>query len=389
MTKHAFLSASSAHRWTRCYLAPWREKDFPDETSKFAQEGIAAHEMLNFCIRNNIMRAGSESEMGHYIASVIQRIAQHGADQIYSEQELDISFITGEEGAKGTADVVMLKGNELIVVDLKYGMGVQVSAEENEQLLIYGAAALKHFDLLGEINKITLVIDQPRLNHVSAWELTPKEMGERIARISEAAKIILAKGGDLSATPGAEQCRFCKARGTCPEQRQTALSLVTDDFVDINKEEAFLAKVRDAELRLKTSDDKHLATCWLGVDMIEGWCNAVRNEVAKRALNGNFTDKRIKVVQGRRGHRKFTEGAEELLLKTFEGAETIFYKNELQSVAELEKTLGKEFPHTWKELQTYITQSEGKPIVVEASDKRPALDLMLDFEQIKKDQDEN
>ncbi|MRU22553.1 DUF2800 domain-containing protein, partial [Xylella fastidiosa subsp. multiplex] len=45
------------------------------------------------------------------------------------EQPLRIASITREQGAKGTADVVILAGDALTIVDLKYGRGVKVFAE--------------------------------------------------------------------------------------------------------------------------------------------------------------------------------------------------------------------------------------------------------------------
>ena len=44
-TQHALLSASGAHRWLHCTGSPLLEKDFPDSTSVYAQEGTLAHEL--------------------------------------------------------------------------------------------------------------------------------------------------------------------------------------------------------------------------------------------------------------------------------------------------------------------------------------------------------
>lgn len=40
---HAYLSASSAHRWLNCTAAPAFEANFPNETSPYAEEGTLAH----------------------------------------------------------------------------------------------------------------------------------------------------------------------------------------------------------------------------------------------------------------------------------------------------------------------------------------------------------
>ena len=40
---HAFLSASSAHRWLNCTAAPSFESQFPNGTSSYAEAGTVAH----------------------------------------------------------------------------------------------------------------------------------------------------------------------------------------------------------------------------------------------------------------------------------------------------------------------------------------------------------
>lgn len=65
--------------------------------------------------------------------------------EVFIEVELDISWITGEEGAVGTSDCVIVRPDgELVVLDLKTGRG-EVKAEKNPQLSAYAAAALKAY----------------------------------------------------------------------------------------------------------------------------------------------------------------------------------------------------------------------------------------------------
>jgi hypothetical protein len=384
MAKHAFLSASGAPAWMRCEAKPWREKGLPDETSEYAEEGIKAHELLEVSIKNNqppYMFNGYPAEMQYEVQKVLDTLASFEAEELYSEQRLDISFITTEKGAEGTADVVIAKGDKLIVVDLKYGFK-KVEAEENEQLLMYGAAALEKYDVLGEIKTVEMIISQPRLNNVSTWVLPASELRERLKPFrKQAIRILSAKGGDknLHAIPGDKQCEHCKIKATCPENRGFLLATVTDDFVDLDKEDQFLSKVENATERLPTSDDKHLATCWTALDMIENWCKAVRAEVDKRALSGNFTDDRVKVVQGKRGNRKWRK--EDLTARIFKDAA---YEKNIKTPATLEKEF-KGDTHKLGLIKRLTTQTEGKPTVVLATDKREALELKPDFEIITDD----
>lgn len=77
----------------------------------------------------------------------IQQLVESTGGALHVEQRLPIGQWTGETGAHGTADAVIVAGEELIVADLKFGMGVEISAVENKQLMLYALAALDKFGL--------------------------------------------------------------------------------------------------------------------------------------------------------------------------------------------------------------------------------------------------
>lgn len=49
--QHAVLSASSAHRWLECPPSAMLEKELPDETTVYAEEGSVAHEVAEYKVR--------------------------------------------------------------------------------------------------------------------------------------------------------------------------------------------------------------------------------------------------------------------------------------------------------------------------------------------------
>lgn len=343
---------------------------------------------------------------------------------VYPEQVLSIEFITGEEGATGTSDTVIIKGDTAIIADLKYGRGVQVFAEGNEQLLIYGASAVADFDALGEIEHVELHILQPRLNHFDVWKLTVAEMNERIEVIRQTAKRILAGPEGLTAVPGPKQCKFCKASATCNERTDHTMQLIVGEFVDLDKgfvqvglsqAEKLLAQsfgvtpkavtfqdgevdecgnhkdpkfiVKKPSIRpsleaatdaLATADDERLATLMDAADMIEGFAKAVRAEVERRLLAGKFTDARYKLVEGRQGARSWTSEEEaEAALKAMRLKVDQMYDFKLISPTTAEKVLKEANPRKWNKLQPLIGRSDGKPSVAPASDKRPALSMAI------------
>ena len=47
---HAVLSASAAHRWLACPPSAMLEKELPDETTVYAEEGSVAHEVAEYSL---------------------------------------------------------------------------------------------------------------------------------------------------------------------------------------------------------------------------------------------------------------------------------------------------------------------------------------------------
>lgn len=458
---HAFLSPSGAAAWMRCNAKPYRERDFPESTNDSADEGTAAHFLLEQCLDQGVDAAhfhgtrikvengdtyfhlGGKWPVGPDMAREVQKVldlARMEADgaTIYPEQVLPISQFTGEDGATGTCDMVIVKGNTMWIRDLKFGRGVQVFAEGNEQLLLYGGAALDEFDVMGEIENLVLCIDQPRLNHFDKWELTVAEAREMLAEIRKVANRILAVEdeddlGDLPATPGEKQCRFCKASATCKERTEHTLELIVGEFVDLEKgfvkvempqAEKLLAQsfgvkpsaityhaeyfedkagtlaesphftVKKPSIRpsleaateaVATADDERLATLMDAADMIEGFAKAVRAEVERRLLAGAFTDARYKLVEGRQGARSWVDEEQaEAALKAMRLKSDEMYDRKIISPTSAEKLLSEANKRKWAKLQPLITRSDGKPSVAPASDKRPALSMAIaeQFEEL-------
>ena len=459
MAKHAVFSPSGAPAWTRCHAKLHREIPYPDASSEFADEGTAAHFLRDLCLREGhdpirykgrqisvhseypadwaenhafgIKQEGRTFEVDHEMATAVGESIHQLKDLLCDvdvhhavhEQALSIEAITGEEGAQGTVDFSALAGRVLLVDDLKYGRGVQVFAHNNEQLLIYGVAALDELDLVGDVEELWLHINQPRLNHFDLWKLPVAEACERIRQIRAAADLIRATPPEkLSATPGEKQCKFCRAKGACAEYRDSVLGTVTDDFVDLTKGELAVSvidaerilanaygvkpkavtfelagdtgrfviakpslqpQLKEAMDRIASADDQHLATCMDAVDMVEAWCKGVRAEVERRLLAGQFTDARYKLVAGKRGARQWTDEEQaEATLKAMRLKVDQMYQMKVISPTKAEEVLAAANPRKWKKLQDLIEQPEGKPSVAPASDKRPALALTVAFDPI-------
>ncbi len=322
-----------------------------------AAHALAEYKLLRF-LKRRAKRPTSEwidEEMeGHtddYVAFVAQHLEsarEHCSDpQVYVEQRLDYSRLA--PGGFGTGDRVIVAGPTLQVIDLKYGMGVEVSPVANPQLMLYGLGALAAFDALYDIEEVALSIFQPRRANVETWTISTQDLiawGENTVKpIAE----IAARGeGDYHAGPW---CQFCRIAPTCRTRAESNLALARHEFAP--PAELSIAEVADAlakipELKAWASD-------------VEAW--ALAQTQAGPQIPG------FKVVAGR-SIRKYADEAAVAEAAKAAGYNDIWDKR-LIGITAMERLMGKKtFTETFGDL---VVKPEGKPTLVPESDKRPPL----------------
>ena len=337
-----------------------------------ANEGTLLHAISAECLESSRSPADFpdiDDEQRRAIQTyidLVRDIVRSTGGELAVEQRLSIEFITGEADAHGTADAVIVSDDELVIIDAKFGRGVEVTAERNEQLLMYAAAAYEYWSLLYRFTQIRLVICQPRLNASPEWVCGIDELDEFTARATEAAQATHA--ADAPLVPSPKACQWCRAKGNCPAIREQLMA----DFEDVVPE---------------TADDLDLARVMTKAGMIESWVKAVRAEVERRLLAGEPVTG-YKLVQGKRGNRAWGNAAEaEELLKSMRIKHDMMYDYSLASPTTIEKLTkaGEIGPRQWTKIKDLITQTEGRPSVAPLSDKRDALvtqALSSDFDDV-------
>ena len=412
---HSYWSASKFESIMLCPGKIVLEDGTPDTTNGYAAEGTAAHQVLTWALQEDRPAAAYIGRQLHLDASgkicepadaaytyeVDEEMAEHvqvcvdyvndlrGDDGVvFADIRVNYSSYldVAEDTAWGTADVIVARGNELIVVDFKYGRGVEVDAEKNPQMSLYGLGALQAYQgLVADFERVRMAIVQPRVKRApSEWDCSVEELeawGRSTAR-SAVASCKLAALTTIDEAwektflrPAEKACKFCKAKATCPALRAEVASTVSssvgapaspDEFADLD--------VVAAE-ELKYADDTWLSAALGKLDLIEDWCKAVRAEAERRLLAGQPVPG-WKLVQGKKGARQWVDAkTAEDALKSMRLKQEEMYDMKLISPTTAEKlykagTIG---PRQWPRLQELITQSEGKPHVAPESDSRPAL----------------
>lgn len=412
---HSYWSASKFESLMLCPGKIVLEDGAPDNTNAYAAEGTAAHQVLTWALQEERPAAAYIGRLIHldergkpcdpfaakYTYQVDDEIAEHvqacidyvndlrGDDGVVFA-DIRVNYSTyldvAEDTAWGTADVIIARGAELIVVDFKYGRGVEVDAERNPQMSLYGLGALQAYQgLVADFERVRMAISQPRVKRApSEWDCSVEELeawGRSTAR-SAVVSCQIATQTRIDAAwqeaflrPAEKACKFCKAKATCPALRAEVASTVNtfgatpatpDEFAEI--------ETATAEA-LKHADEAWLSAALSKVDLIEDWCKAVRAETERRLLAGDNAPG-WKLVQGKKGARQWANAKEaEETLKSMRVKLEDMYDFKLISPTTAEKlhkagTIG---PRQWLKLQGLITQSEGKPHVAPESDSRPAL----------------
>ena len=363
MGDHALLSASSSHRWLNCTPSAVLERNFEDKTSSAAAEGTAAHAMSEHKLREFLKLKTKKptskydsEELEHYtdvyIEYACELIAEayaRSSDPIaLIEQRLDFSHYVPE--GFGTGDLVIVADGLLDVVDLKYGKGVRVSAEDNPQLKLYALGALALYDDLYDIRAVRMTICQPRLDNVSTFELTVDELIQWAkTELKPKAELAIKGAGDFVS---GEHCRFCRARSTCRARTERNLELAKLDF----KQPAMLT-------------DDEIAGVLTQASELKAWAKDVWEYAEAEAFAGRKTWPGYKLVEST-SKRNYTDEVKiaKQVLATGDYSEDEIYTKSLLGITAMTQLLGKKrFAEILKDL---VVKPPGKPTLVVESDKR-------------------
>lgn len=391
---HAVLSPSGWLRWSACPGSVELERPFPNRSSKYARYGTAAHEIAERCLTQRVDAEhfldteltveGEVIRVDQAMADMVNEFVSYvhtfldpaAGDIIMPEQRVPLMQLTGERGAEGTSDVVGVRkvegGYELVSIDFKTGQGVPVYAKDNGQLRMYALGALAKFGAIYDFVSYRGVIIQPPLKIVDDETMPIRDLlafGDEVAIAAGRTQV-----GNAELVPGEKQCKFCRAKSTCPALRDEVLATVTvstpSSFRDLDKNPDAMPKTVSSQIRV-ADDGTLLAAQMRSLKLVEDWCKSVRAEVERRLMSGDKVPG-FKVVQGKAGNRQWGDEDRALeLLKKVPGLKIDdVAPRKLVTAPAAEKLMRGKEKH-WAKLAPLITQSPGGPSVAPESDPRP------------------
>ena len=377
MTAHALLSASGSKRWLSCTPSARLEATLPEQKRNtkgidFSAEGTLAHSLGEIRLRLQFNQIGHdeydreyeiikthpiyknyspterddfEANVDNYVLYVRSQIGE--GDTPLFEQRVDFSDWVPD--GFGTADVVILSKHSIRVIDLKFGKGIPVHAQDNPQLRLYALGAWSKFkEEYPDIREVSYTIHQPRLDSISTDGTSLHKLLDW-AEYFVKSKAKKAWSGAGEFLPG-EWCQFCRAKAQCRARSDFNTELTKQEFKDpplLNEEEVSEVLVKAQQLRTWVSDVEEFA---------------LNRAVEKNIVPPGYT------LSTTVTHRKISDHAlaATVLVEKGMSPEIIWEAPKLKSIAALEKLGPKGQVATW--LGNLVQRPEGAPKLVKTKE---------------------
>ncbi len=389
---------SAADRWLTCTASPQFIFDnwdrLPVEDRMFADPGNTAHEVAAAFLQNRKVDPKNcpvpvDAQMNwngwNYMEFVEGLVAPGG--KLFVEQRLPLFY---NQKRNAVVDVAIVNPDHMHIVDYKYGEGIIVSPENNNQGIIYARCVtwnrLGHphaFDKPDDF-PIFVTIYQPRTRDdklFHTWETTWGEIKQKandIAYIANGIYLAHHAGETLEFKPSEKACQWCPAKGFC-EARQRELVKDLEMLAVIDGTAKPVARVLT---------EKQLAAIVRHGDEIKRWIDDAQ-AFALQLMRSGGKIPGFKLVLSRGGNRHWTDpakAAKYLLEDTILREDEIYTQPKPVSPKQIEDLLGKgKIPARAFKL---IGKSPPQPVIAPEDDPRESalIDGAKEFVDLDLDQ---
>lgn len=369
-------------------------KDYPNESTEFADEGTVAHWVREQCLsfgfdpysfigtvmKLNGRRWTVSSDMADFLQPGIDEIREFDGE-MFVEKWVDTTEWVGldEDGNPqgGTLDCGVVGEHLIVLSDLKYGEGVPVSAVDNDQQILYALAFWNQIARhISEAREFLIIIDQPRNSQGGGyWTISLDDLIARGEKIKQRA--LAADSETPEFTPGEKQCKWCPAAnvegriGGCAAHARWVADLIDMDFTDIDNCNALGTDWEPPMVASMTPERLvHIAT---RKNDIVKWLDYVHAQALQAVIdNGPIAGR--KAVLGRRPPRKpIDEGAFEAFLRQKLPSRDPFNKK-LKTPSQAEKEIGGKYEIP----NALVERGQPKPVLAPVEDSRPMIRAVED-----------
>lgn len=365
---HSKLSPSSSDRWLECAASITRTPvNLNDEGSDAAHEGLGAHALAEYCLKNKVSAAVGKipdeyakwdtPELRDFVQLYLDYVHRLVGDgDLFVEQTL---HIFKRHGVWGTADAVVVTPDGTIhVIDLKFGRGILVEAEDNTQLILYGIGGLS-FDWLSKVpvHTVHVHIVQPRRGNYPSQAYPVEQLAQWVKDNEH--KVARANSGSNVANPGTH-CRWCPVKGACKERAEANLAMASFDFA---------APEPSCTGDKNEMTEEQLVTVFTYLPQIRQYLDDVEAEVSTRAHDHEV--KGVKWIAGR-VTRKIADEAKAIIALEAVGIKP-YAEPSLLGITALEKLTKALKLKLDVVLGDALAKSAAKPVLVADSHPSPAL----------------
>lgn len=326
-TTHSLLSPSNFERRKLCPGSLNAEKDLPNTSSKYSDEGTMLHDRTNqFLTNNRELTKWKEGLNDEQIKAVLSAVSYYNdivntafETTSFHERKFDLSFIH-KEMKKGTVDCMVITPEDIHVIDYKFGKGILVRAKDNYQLVLYYIGAMndsKVKQILGDVKRnVHLHIVQP-FRENSSWSLNDDEL-EFYSNIDMYREVAIKCYSDTAERVASKKaCQHCKAKVNCP---------------------ALAAFIPDTKTNFNLLSDIEIANIYDNRELISLYMKSIEEHIKNKLDTGSFLDYTLRPKLSK---RKWNETAEDYLVQTLDDKAYEVTKK-LIGITKAEKLLGKE-----------------------------------------------
>lgn len=288
-----------------------------------------------------------EDKLRPALAALNEIDPEHALDFVVERR---VTFNEYLPGVFGSCDLLGRIGDRAIVLDWKFGDGVMVDVEENEQLMFYVAAGMRTEELawvFKDVTEVECVIVQPPF--VKRWVTTPSRIKTFEAQLKLAVRDAARAEAPMAS---GEWCRWCPAKPTCP--------VVTGEVK------------RALRAAVKQLNAQEIGEWLAKADFLEDWIKDLR-EQALTMLNEGTSLPGYKLVAKRATRKWEDESKAAAALQALGLQESELYEHELKTPAQVEKLLKKQKQTMPNDL--IVSVSSGNTLASE-DDPRPSVLLI-------------